>query len=64
MEHGDGRLVTYIDQITDAFLEEVAERQPDVLILCGDLTTNGELPATRAWRRNCAGWRSRESPWW
>lgn len=43
VEHGDGRLVTYIDQITDAFLEEVAERQPDVLILCGDLTTNGEL---------------------
>ncbi len=42
VEHGDGRLVTYIDQITDAFLEEVMEKDPDVLILSGDLSTNGE----------------------
>lgn len=42
VDHGDGRLVTYIDQITDAFLEEVVENAPDVLILCGDLSTNGE----------------------
>lgn len=42
VEHGDGRLVTYIDQITDAFLEEVVELSPDVLILSGDLSTNGE----------------------
>lgn len=43
VDHGDGRLVTYIDQITDAFLEEVTEEKPDILILCGDLSTNGEL---------------------
>lgn len=42
VEHGDGKVVTYIEQITDAFLEEVIERQPDVLILSGDLTLDGE----------------------
>ncbi len=43
VDHGDGRLVTYIDQITDAFLEEVVEQHPDILILSGDLSSNGEL---------------------
>lgn len=42
VEHGDGKIVTYIEQITDAFVEEVIERQPHVLILSGDLTLNGE----------------------
>ncbi|MGN0157918.1 MAG: metallophosphoesterase [Brotaphodocola sp.] len=42
VEHGDGKVVTYIEQITDAFLEEVIRRKPDVLILSGDLTLDGE----------------------
>lgn len=42
VEHGDGKVVTYIEQITDAFLEEVIRKQPDVLILSGDLTLDGE----------------------
>lgn len=42
VEHGDGKVVTYIEQITDAFIEEVIEREPDVLILSGDLTLDGE----------------------
>lgn len=42
VEHGDGKVVTYIEQITDAFLEEVIRREPDVLILSGDLTLDGE----------------------
>lgn len=42
VEHGDGKVVTYIEQITDAFLEEVIRQQPDVLILSGDLTLDGE----------------------
>lgn len=42
VEHGDGKVVTYIDQITDAFLEEVIRQEPDVLILSGDLTLDGE----------------------
>lgn len=42
VEHGDGKIVTYIDQITDAFVEETIRRSPDVLILSGDLTLDGE----------------------
>lgn len=42
VEHGDGKVVTYIEPITDAFLEDVVRRQPDVLILSGDLTLDGE----------------------
>lgn len=42
VEHGDGKVVTYIEQITDAFIEEVIDRRPDVLILSGDLTLDGE----------------------
>lgn len=45
--HGDGRLVTYMDQITDAFFEEVIEASPDILILSGDLSSNGELESHR-----------------
>ena len=42
VEHGDGKVVTYIEEITDAFLEEVMEKQPEVLIISGDLTLDGE----------------------
>ncbi len=42
VEHGDGKVVTYIDEITDAFLEEVIFRHPNALVLSGDLTLNGE----------------------
>lgn len=42
VEYGDGKVVTYIDQITDAFLDEVVKLRPNVLVLSGDLTLNGE----------------------
>ena len=42
VEYGDGKVVTYIDQITDAFLDEVVKLRPDALVLSGDLTLNGE----------------------
>ena len=42
VEYGDGKIVTYIDAITDAFLDEVMEYCPDALILSGDLTLEGE----------------------
>ncbi len=42
VEYGDGKVVTYIDQITDAFLDEVVKQHPDALVLSGDLTLNGE----------------------
>ncbi|WP_432626788.1 metallophosphoesterase [Brotaphodocola sp.] len=42
VEYGDGKVVTYIDAITDAFLDEVMEYCPDALVLSGDLTLEGE----------------------
>lgn len=42
VEYGDGKVVTYIDQITDTFLDEVVKLHPNVLVLSGDLTLNGE----------------------
>lgn len=38
----DGKQMNYINEITEAFIEEVIEKKPDVLILSGDLTFNGE----------------------
>ncbi len=42
VEHGDGKAVTYIGEITDAFLDEVIRLRPNALILSGDLTLDGE----------------------
>ena len=41
LEKGDGKVTAYIDDLTDAFLQEVIARRPDCLILSGDLTFNG-----------------------
>lgn len=38
---GDGKMVMYIDELTDAFIDEVIVAKPDGLILSGDLTFNG-----------------------
>lgn len=41
IDTGDGKVMEYIWEITDAFAQEVIEADPDVLILSGDLTFNG-----------------------
>lgn len=41
IENGDGKLVHYTDELTDAFVQQVIEKRPDCLILTGDLTFNG-----------------------
>lgn len=38
----DGRLIKYISELTDAFVYEILENKPDILIISGDLTHNGE----------------------
>lgn len=38
----DGRLIQYIDQIVDSFILEMIEKNPDLIIISGDLTYNGE----------------------
>ncbi len=37
----DGKVMEYIEELTEAFLAEVISRHPDALILAGDLTFNG-----------------------
>ncbi|MBK1812826.1 metallophosphoesterase [Clostridium sp. YIM B02505] len=39
---GDGKDLQYIDAITEAFTSNIESKKPDVLIISGDLTTNGE----------------------
>jgi len=41
IEAGDGKMMMYIDELTDAFFAEVIAAKPDALILSGDLTFNG-----------------------
>ncbi|MEG0565339.1 MAG: metallophosphoesterase [Hungatella sp.] len=42
VEHGDGKVVTYVCEIVDAFLAEVVKEKPDILVLSGDLSLEGE----------------------
>ncbi|MDO4295525.1 MAG: metallophosphoesterase [bacterium] len=42
LNKSDGMLTQYCWEITMAFLEQMEKEQPDVLILSGDLTKNGE----------------------
>ena len=42
MSKSDGKVMTYIEEIMDAFVLEVIKRKPDALILLGDLTFNSE----------------------
>ena len=43
----DGKVIHYSAELTQAFLAQVAEEQPDVLILSGDLTLNGASESHR-----------------
>ncbi len=38
----DGRETYYIEELTDALVYEIQQKQPDILIVSGDLTHNGE----------------------
>ena len=42
MYGGDGRVLLYSWEILDAFIEDMKEKDPDLLLLSGDLTLNGE----------------------
>lgn len=43
MLYGDGKMVTYADEIMEAFIERVKEIKPHLVILTGDLSFNGEV---------------------
>ncbi len=42
INNADGRQTLYIEELTDALVYDIQEKQPDVLIVSGDLTHNGE----------------------
>ncbi len=44
----DGKMASYVWEITDAFLNQVIDRRPQILILSGDLTLNGERASQEA----------------
>jgi 3',5'-cyclic AMP phosphodiesterase CpdA len=44
---GDGKLLHYSTDIVDAFAQDVTKKKPDVLIISGDLTNNGEMESHR-----------------
>lgn len=39
---GDGKMLPYSDELTEALVYDVERKKPDFLILSGDLTNNGE----------------------
>ena len=39
---GDGKQLGYIHEIMNAFENDIKEKKPDILIISGDLTSNGE----------------------
>lgn len=39
---GDGKDLENIDEITEAFASNIKDKKPDILIISGDLTSNGE----------------------
>lgn len=47
IQHGDGKVTNYIWEIMDAFTEEVIREKPELLIVSGDLSFNGELLSHR-----------------
>ena len=41
LKNGDSKYMPYVEEITEAFIEEVLAEHPDVVILTGDLSFNG-----------------------
>lgn len=48
MLQGDGKMVTYADEILDVFVADLIREHPDLLVISGDLTFNGEKESHRA----------------
>ena len=48
IENSDGKVISYSEECLEAFVDQVIARKPDVLILSGDLTFNGERESHEA----------------
>ena len=42
VERSDGKVIQYLSELLEAFLDEVIEEKPSALVLSGDITMNGE----------------------
>ena len=42
VERSDGKVIQYLPELLEAFLDEVIEERPSALVLSGDITMNGE----------------------
>lgn len=42
IEKDDAKVVRYVEEIMDAFILEMVKKKPDIIIISGDLTYNGE----------------------
>ena len=42
VENCDGKVVEYLPELLEAFLDEVIEKEPSAVVLSGDITMNGE----------------------
>ncbi len=42
VERGDGKVVEYLPELLEAFMDQVIEEDPAALVLSGDITMNGE----------------------
>jgi 3',5'-cyclic AMP phosphodiesterase CpdA len=52
---GDGRQLDAVGEIVEAFARDVSRLAPDVVVVSGDLTSNGEKPSHLALARTLAG---------
>lgn len=48
MLYGDGKMVTFADEIIDKFIDEMIVQKIDLVVLTGDLTFNGEVNSHKA----------------
>lgn len=51
IEQADGKVMEYSEELLEAFTEQIIAQAPDVLILAGDLTFNGERASHEALAR-------------
>ena len=51
----DGKVLLYSEELMDAFCAEMAQKKPQVLILSGDLSFNGEYESHKALAAKLAG---------
>lgn len=48
LAYGDGKMTDVCDKIMDNFIEEMKEKKPDLVLISGDLTFNGEKASHEA----------------